>query len=422
MIIKRTINFYPNKDKERNGYAPLRCYVRFNSQALVFNLGYNVTLNAWNADTQRCKKNSFHDKQNIPAQHINKEIANAEELINACFEHFEQADTIPTKEELKHLIDVKTGKIKADSDKGSFIAIFDECIKVAQNTEKWTHGTEKAKRVVRNHLYKFNSKLKLSDFDDVKLPEKLIAYYLKSDVEISNNTLQKHFSVIKSVLRFAIRNRYIENSYFLSYKLDLKTPRKQIIFLTWEELMKVYNYDFSSKPYLDAVRDVFCFCCFTSLRYSDVANLKAENITEDTIHFTTIKTADTLDIELNKYSRAILDKYKGSTFAKGRVLPVISNQKMNDYLKEMAKICELDAPITITTYKGTKRIETTTPKYELITTHAGRRTFISNAIMLGIPPEIVMKWSGHSDYKAMKPYIEIANEAKKQAMSIFDTI
>lgn len=423
MIIKRTINFYPNKDKERNGYAPLRCYVRFSSQTLVFNLGYNVTLNAWNTDTQRCKRNTFHDKQNIPANEINKILVSCEDVVNECFTHFEQQEIIPTKEELKHLIDVKTGKIKEKNiDKNNFINIFDLCIEQAQNTEKWTHGTKKAKKVVRNHLFNFNPNLSLSDFDDVNLPEKLINHYLKTEATISNITLQKHFSVIKSVLRWAIRNRYIENSYFLSYKLELKTARKQIIFLTWDELMKVYNYDFSSKPYLDAVRDVFCFCCFTSLRYSDVANLKAENITEDKIHFTTIKTADTLDIELNKYSRAILDKYKGSTFAKGRVLPVISNQKMNNYLKEMAKMCELDAPITTTSYKGTKRIETTTPKYELITTHAGRRTFISNAIMLGIPPEIVMKWSGHSDYKAMKPYIEIANEAKKQAMSIFDTI
>lgn len=423
MIIKRTINFYPNKDKERNGYAPLRCYVRFNSQALVFNLGYNVTLNAWNNETQRCKRNTFHDKQNIPANEINKILVSCEDVVNECFTHFEQQEIIPTKEELKHLIDVKTGKIKEKNiDKNNFINIFDLCIEQAQNTEKWTHGTKKAKKVVRNHLCNFNPNLSLSDFDDVNLPEKLINYYLKTEATISNITLQKHFSVIKSVLRWAIRNRYIENSYFLSYKLELKTARKQIIFLTWDELMKVNNYDFSSKPYLDAVRDVFCFCCFTSLRYSDVANLKAENIAEDKIHFTTIKTADTLDIELNKYSRAILDKYKGSTFAKGRVLPVISNQKMNDYLKEMAKMCGLDTPITTTSYKGTKRIETTTPKYELITTHAGRRTFISNAIMLGIPPEIVMKWSGHSDYKAMKPYIEIANEAKKQAMSIFDTI
>lgn len=423
MIIKRTINFYPNKDKERNGYAPLRCYVRFNSQALVFNLGYNVTLNAWNADTQRCKRNTFHDKQNIPANEINKIIASCEDIVNDCFAHFEQQETIPSKEELKELIDIKTGKKKDKQvDKNNFIYIFDQCINQAQSTEKWTHGTEKAKKVVRNHLYKFNPNLTLSDFDDVRLPEKIINYYLRTDVSVSNLTLQKHFSVIKSVIRWAIRNRYIENSYFLSYKLELKTARKQIIFLTWDELMTVFNFDFSSTPYLGAVRDVFCFCCFTSLRYSDVANLKAENITDDTIHFTTIKTADTLDIELNKYSRAILDKYKGSSFAKGRVLPVISNQKMNDYLKEMAKMCGLDTPITTTSYKGTKRIETTTPKYELITTHAGRRTFISNAIMLGIPPEIVMKWSGHSDYKAMKPYIEIANEAKKKAMSIFDKL
>ena len=424
MIIKRTINFYPNTGKAKgDGTAPLRCYVRWHNIALTINLGYNVNTNAWNNDTQRCKKNSYHDKQNIPANEINKIIGNCEDLINDCFAHYEQQDTIPTKEELKHLIDVKTGKIKVKTiDKNNFIQIFDLCIEQAQNTEKWTHGTEKAKKVVRNHLAKFTPNLSLSDFDDVQLPEKLINYYLKTDVSISNLTLQKHFSVIKSVLRWAIRNRYIENSYFLSYKLELKTARKQIIFLTWGELMAVYNYDFSQKPYLEAVRDVFCFCCFTSLRYSDVANLKAENITEDKIHFTTIKTADTLDIELNKYSRAILDKYKGSTFSKGRVLPVISNQKMNDYLKEVAKICGLNTPITTTSYKGTRRIETTTPKYELITTHAGRRTFISNAIMLGIPPEIVMKWSGHSDYKAMKPYIEIANEAKKQAMSIFDTI
>lgn len=98
MIIKRTINFYPNKDKERNGYAPLRCYVRFNSQALVFNLGYNVTLNAWNTDTQRCKRNTFHDKQNIPANEINKIIASCEDIVNDCFAHFEQDEIMPTKE------------------------------------------------------------------------------------------------------------------------------------------------------------------------------------------------------------------------------------------------------------------------------------------------------------------------------------
>lgn len=420
MIIKRTINFYPNKDKERNGYAPLRCYVRFNSQALVFNLGYNVTLNAWNNDTQRCKKNSYHDKQQIPAQYINKEIVNAEELINACFKHFEQQKTIPTKEELKHLIDVKTGKIKADSDKGSFIAIFDNYIQSCTKIGKWSYNTKRRIKVVRNQIEQFDSKCKITDFDNHDMPEKLLDFFLK--VDNNNGTITKKVKDIKTVLRYAIKKGIIANSHFLSYKTELKQPKKPIVFLSWEELMKVYHFDFISMPHLDAVRDVFCFCCFTSLRYSDVANLKAENITENIIHFTTIKTADTLNIELNKYSRAILDKYKGQTFKKERILPIISVQKMNEHLKEMAKMCELNTPITTTIYKGTKRIETTIPKYELITTHAGRRTFISNAIMLGIPPEIVMKWSGHSDYKSMKPYIEIANKAKKEAMSLFDTI
>ena len=77
-------------------------------------------------------------------------------------------------------------------------------------------------------------------------------------------------------------------------------------------------------------------------------------------------------------------------------------------------------PVHITYFQGSTRIDDVYPKYELLTTHAGRRTFICNALMLGIAPQIVMKWTGHSDYAAMKPYIDIADKAKKEAMSLFD--
>lgn len=66
------------------------------------------------------------------------------------------------------------------------------------------------------------------------------------------------------------------------------------------------------------------------------------------------------------------------------------------------------------------RIDETHPKWELLSTHAARRTFVCNAIMLGIPPSIVMKWTGHSDYRAMKPYLEIVDDTAKRAMSAFD--
>jgi hypothetical protein len=130
------------------------------------------------------------------------------------------------------------------------------------------------------------------------------------------------------------------------------------------------------------------------------------------------KTDEPLKIELNKYSKAILEKYKGieGIYA----LPVPVNQRMNKYIKEICKACEINEPICRTYYKGAERIDEIHPKYKLIGTHCGRKTFICNALMLGIAPNIVMKWTGHRDYKSMKPYIDIADKAKEEAMNLFN--
>ena len=135
-----------------------------------------------------------------------------------------------------------------------------------------------------------------------------------------------------------------------------------------------------------------------------------------------MKTADTLKIELNKYASSILKKYKRQSFPRERVLPVLSNQRMNEYLKEMAEIIGLNSPETVTYYKGNERIDEVYPKWQLIGTHTGRRTFICNALMLGIAPQIVMKWTGHSDYKAMKPYIDIVDSIKASEMTKLDKL
>lgn len=95
---------------------------------------------------------------------------------------------------------------------------------------------------------------------------------------------------------------------------------------------------------------------------------------------------------------------------------------MNDYLKELAELAVIDEPIRETYYIGNKRIDEVTPKYALLSTHAGRRTFICNALSLGISANVVMKWTGHSDYKAMKPYIDIADDIKANAMNKFDQL
>ena len=115
-----------------------------------------------------------------------------------------------------------------------------------------------------------------------------------------------------------------------------------------------------------------------------------------------------------------LEKYKDVVFEGDNVLPVISNKKMNDYIKELGKLAGRDTKIRITQYNGYDRIDTLYLKYELLCTHTGRKIFICKALSLGIPPNVVMKWTGHSDCKAMKPYIDIADSIKVNAMSRFE--
>lgn len=134
----------------------------------------------------------------------------------------------------------------------------------------------------------------------------------------------------------------------------------------------------------------------------------------------TIKTNDDLIIEYNNHSLAILEKYKDFAFKNDKALPVISNQKMNDYLKELGKLTGLNDLVREVYYKGNDREDEVTPKHELMTTHVGRRTFICRALSMGIPITTVMKWTGHSDFEAMKPYIGVADKDKQDAMQLWN--
>ncbi len=223
--------------------------------------------------------------------------------------------------------------------------------------------------------------------------------------------------------RWAISKKIPIHEDVLNFNPRLKTSEKKVIFLDWDELMKVYNFKFPpKKQYLERVRDSFCFCCFTSLRYSDLVKLTRTNVHKDYLNITTVKTRDSLKIELNDYSREILKKYENEELPNNLALLVISNQKMNDYLKEIGEMCEINTLITVTYFIGTERYDDVYPKYALLSTHAGRRTFICNALILGIPPNVVMKWTGHNDYKSMQPYIDIADNAKKEAMQLFNKV
>ena len=276
-------------------------------------------------------------------------------------------------------------------------------------------------RSVRKHLLNFNPEVTFESFDESTLLDYQL--YLQKKLKLKNSTILKNFSFVKWFLRWALRKGYNKNRSFELFNPKLKTVRKKIIFLTQDELTNLRTCAIpEEKQYLERVRDIFLFQCFTGLRYSDVENLKKSDIRENFIEVTTVKTSDNLIIELNNHSKDIIEKYKDYFNKYNKAFPVITNQKMNDYLKELAEIAEITEPIRETYYKGNERIDEVTPKYNLLSTHAGRRTFICNALALGIPPQVVMKWTGHSDYKAMKPYIDIADQTKINAMEKFNLL
>ena len=426
MNIKRNIIF-ALESRKKNGVpivenVPIRMCVIYASQRIEFITGYRIDVAKWDADKQRVK-NECTNKLKQSASEINADLLKYYTEIQNVFKEFEVQETMPTTQQLKDAFNLRMKDTSEDQEdvKISFWEVFDEFIKECGNQNNWTESTYEKFAAVKNHLKEFKGNLTFEYFNEFGLNE--YVNFLRDKKDMRNSTIGKQMGFLKCFLRWGFKKDYHQNIAYDTFKPKLKTTPKKVIFLTWEELNRLKDYQIpNDKQYLERVRDVFLFCCFTSLRYSDVRNLKRSDIKSDHIEVTTVKTADSLSIELNKYSKAILEKYKDIHFENHMALPVISNQKMNDYLKELGELAEINEPIRETYYKGNERIDEVTPKYALLSTHAGRRTFICNALALGIPAQVVMKWTGHSDYKAIKPYIDIADDIKANAMNKFNQL
>lgn len=406
--------------------VPIRMCVNFASKRIEFTTGYRIDAAKWDADRQRVK-NGCSNKLKQSASEINASLLEYYTEIQSIFKRFEVEDVMPTPEQIKEAFNAlhkpvsEEPKPKKEALPCDFFQVFDDFVEDCGRQNDWTDSTYEKFAAVKNHLMNFRDGLTFDFFDEKGLNDYVT--YLRDVKEMRNSTIGKQLSFLKWFLRWAFKKGVHQNNAYDSYKPKLKNTQKKIIFLTWEELNKLREFEIpAAKQALDRVRDVFLLQCFTGLRYSDVFNLRKSDIKGDHIEVTTVKTSDSLIIELNNHSKAILDKYKDVAFEDDKVLPVITNQKMNDYLKELAELACIDEPVRQTYYRGNERIDEITPKYALLGTHAGRRTFICNALALGIPPQVVMKWTGHSDYKAMKPYIDIADDIKANAMSKFNQL
>lgn len=286
----------------------------------------------------------------------------------------------------------------------------------------WSPATKKKFKTIKAHLEQFDANLKFEDLDIEKLTEFIT--FEQNTLELLDSTVKRHLVYLKWFLHWAVNMNFTHKTDFEKFTTGIPNQKTKVIYLTEKELEDVIAHDYSNNPAMDRVRDVYVFCCFTGLRYSDVYNLNWSNISDDyTITFTTQKTKDELYIPITSQKpRDLIDKYRHCHFRGNKVLPVISNQKMNDALKIMAKDCGITSPVEIIHYKKGERITERIPKYELITTHTARKTFVCTAIRLEINPAVIMEITGHKSYATMRPYIDAEDKVKKNAMKKFDLI
>lgn len=430
MDIKYKPLFFIDKEgNQKEGYKPdgkLRLRIRYSMGKIDFNIGYRVDIDKWSTETQRCKKGTTHGKKKVSASEINGEIQRFEKLTEDVFKFFEVKGRIPTLEEFRAIFN-KTNKEQLGTyqpPKQNLLFVFDIFMHKAGLDSNWQDPTYIKFKNLRNHLEKYNPDLDLSSLtkDDLRG----FLQYAICDADLQNTTIERMIRNLRRFLKWCNSEDepYYRGNLHNTWKPNLpgiKEELNPVIYLDWDELMKLYNFDLQ-KTYLKHVRDVFCFCSFTGLRYSDVSKLTQSNIKNGKIEIVSHKDIDPLQIELNKYSQGILDRYEGVVFKKGRLLPVISNQNYNDYLKELGQLIELNEPIQKVWYQGSERKERIYKKWELFTTHVARKTFVVNAQTLGIPLDVIMKWTGHSSRTSMKPYTKIVNKLKEESMNKFNEI
>ncbi|MDQ6482346.1 tyrosine-type recombinase/integrase [Dyadobacter sp. LHD-138] len=424
--IKRSISFFLEKRKDKNGAlilinVPIRMAVSFAGNRLMLYAGYRIDSVKWDGKKQRAKNNTTHGN-GVTHSDINDKLDRCSSGINSYFKSCEVKGVLPTlsdvKEEFSRLVSDRTKRVD------TFFTAFDDFVKTVGRENDWGPDTFEKFSTLKNHIIGFNPKLTFEKLNS----DSLINYveYLRKEKGNRNTTIAKNIDFVKWFLKWAANNNHPVSKSALDFKLKLKGTDgslKKVIFLSIDELKHLNSLGIpESKGYLQRVRDVFVFCCFTGLRYSDVYNLKKSDIKGDSVEFVTQKTSDRLRVELNKYSRAILERYKDVPFEGNKALPVITNQKMNEYLKELGKLAEFNSTETIVYFRGNERIEETYAKHELLSTHCARKTFVTNLIYMGVSDHVIRQWTGHKDSKSFDVYHKMVDEIKEREMSKFDNI
>lgn len=388
MIFK--VSYYVRSNYEnKQGKSPLMIRIFLNGEMLnVGSSGIYIDKKLWNNSTNRVKGRGS-ESLNLNAQLDN--ISNSLQMIFKKHEFDEDLtlDKIKSiflgKNKVKitfvEFYDKYLEDIKAQVGAGKSIALYHKYSAARSHFVNFLHAKYGRKDLMPGEL----THLIIHDFE----------IYLKTVVSLKSNSATKTLKFFKTVVIFAQKCGVMTHDPFLNHHFHLEPVDRG--FLTDEEIQRIMQKDFEI-PRLEMVRDVFIFSCFCGLAYIDVAHLTQENIiTLDNRPWIIInrqKTNVQSNIPLLEIPQMILDKYKGKT-KDNRLLPVLSNQKINAYLKEIADLCGIKKRLSY---------------------HLARHTFATMLLSKGVPIESVSKMLGHTNIKTTQIYARITNKKIEQDM------
>lgn len=389
--------FYIKKSKaDELGKANIYLRITLDGQRAECSVRRKVKFNEWNSKTQLALGNS------VEAQEVNRHLSVLKNKIYSIQQNFERDNLLYSAADLR---DILLGK---DKTKKMVLEIFQEHNDKVESLigKDFSSGTAERYRTCKKHLTDFIKKnYKRNDIPVKDVDHKFITgleYYLKTTRKCAHNSAIKYITNFKKIIRIAHANDWIDKDPFLHWKAKLKIVDRE--FLTEEEIQKVIELKLKMER-LDQVRDIFIFCCFTGLAYADVKKLNRGDISvgadgKEWVKTKRSKTDTRSNIPILPIAKAIVEKYKNNELLieKDLVLPVLSNQKMNAYIKEIATLAGITKNLTF---------------------HLARHTFATTVTLTnGVPIESVSKMLGHTNLKTTQHYAKILDMKVSKDMEI----
>src|SRR5450755_159505 len=388
MPSQASIKFYLLESTKKEGVLPIYMRITFNRRKAELHMGFTSTKKEWDPANQNSRV----------SRAINTKLSEKKAAVYSYLSELEKEKKPVTAALLKDLL---TGKTRVKIRILEYLENHIQEITIrAQIKTISLNKYKQSQTTLHNYI---PEKYGLPDLlmDQVNY-EFINGYdlYLKKTLNLHKNTINKYHSRLRTLLLKALAEGIVTKQPYANFKLvTQKTDRE---FLSQEDLGKIVAKDLSNNKSLDKVRDLFVFSCYTGLRFQDAQNLTLDNLTtfnkKAFLRFVQEKTGRAIDIPLLPAAKKILDKYKNEPERKilNKLLPKISNQKVNSYLKVISDLAELK---------------------QTLTHHMARHTFATTICLNnGMPMEDVSKLLGHSSLKTTAIYGRITQDRLQKSM------